>query len=70
MALTAPEQIWQDDCYYFDSTTGECMRKYVLVRMAVLFDTSILALLLRSDARPPTDPETQKPVEHYILPTA
>ena len=31
MALTAPEQIWQDDCYYFDSTTGECMRKYVLV---------------------------------------
>lgn len=27
----APGQIWQDDCYYFDSTTGKCMRKYVLV---------------------------------------
>ena len=32
--------------------------------MAVLFDTSILALLLRPDARPPTDPATKQPVEH------
>jgi hypothetical protein len=24
-------QIWQDDCYYLDKTTGECKRKYVLV---------------------------------------
>lgn len=23
-------QIWQDDCYYLDSETGECKRKYVL----------------------------------------
>lgn len=29
--VAAPGQIWQDDCYYFDSTTGKCMRKYVLV---------------------------------------
>lgn len=27
----APGQVWQDNCYYFDSATGECMRKYVLV---------------------------------------
>ena len=31
MSLAAPEQIWQDDCYYYDSVTGRCMRKYVLV---------------------------------------
>jgi hypothetical protein len=24
-------QIWQDDCYYLDKSTGECKRKYVLV---------------------------------------
>lgn len=24
-------QIWRDDCYYLDSTTGECKRKYVLI---------------------------------------
>lgn len=24
-------QIWRDDCYYFDSATGQCKRKYVLV---------------------------------------
>ncbi|WP_199885084.1 hypothetical protein [Pseudomonas bohemica] len=24
-------QIWCDDCYYFDSVTGECKRKFVLV---------------------------------------
>ena len=27
----APGQIWRDDCYYLDHTTGECMRKYFLV---------------------------------------
>lgn len=27
----APGQIWQDDCYYLDRKTGNCMRKYVLV---------------------------------------
>lgn len=27
----AAGQIWQDDCYYFDSDTGKCMRKYVLL---------------------------------------
>ena len=32
--------------------------------MAVLFDTSILALLLQPDARPPIDPTTKYPVEH------
>jgi hypothetical protein len=26
-----PSQIWQDDCYYLDTVTGECKRKYVLV---------------------------------------
>ena len=31
MRQAVPEQIWQDNCYYFDSVTGECMRKYVLV---------------------------------------
>jgi len=29
--LVAPGQIWQDDCYYLDRRSGECMRKYVLV---------------------------------------
>lgn len=24
-------QIWRDDCYYLDHTTGECQRKYVLI---------------------------------------
>lgn len=24
-------QIWQDDCYYFDSSNGQCKRKYVLI---------------------------------------
>ena len=24
-------QIWRDDCYYLDRTSGECKRKYVLV---------------------------------------
>lgn len=24
-------QIWQDDCYYLDVQTGQCMRKFVLV---------------------------------------
>ncbi len=27
----AAGQIWQDDCYYLDTVTGKCMRKYVLV---------------------------------------
>lgn len=26
-----PGQIWCDDCYYLDRTTGECQRKYLLV---------------------------------------
>lgn len=26
-----PGQIWRDDCYYLDRTTGECQRKYLLV---------------------------------------
>lgn len=26
-----PGQIWQDNCYYLDTNTGECMRKYVLI---------------------------------------
>lgn len=30
-ATAAPSQIWQDDCYYLDTATGKCMRKYVLV---------------------------------------
>lgn len=29
--LVAPGQIWQDDCYYLDQSSGQCMRKYVLV---------------------------------------
>lgn len=24
-------QIWRDDCYYLDTATGECKRKYVLI---------------------------------------
>ncbi|MDF0377473.1 hypothetical protein [Methylophilus sp. YYY-1] len=27
----AAGQIWQDDCYYLDPQSGECMRKYLLV---------------------------------------
>lgn len=27
----SPGQIWQDDCYYLDRQTGECMRKYLLI---------------------------------------
>lgn len=30
-ASLAPGQIWQDDCYYLDTQTGECKRKYLLV---------------------------------------
>ncbi len=26
-----PGQIWRDDCYYLELTTGECRRKYLLV---------------------------------------
>lgn len=29
--LAQPGQIWRDDCYYLDRTTGECQRKYLLV---------------------------------------
>lgn len=29
--LAATGQIWQDDCYYLDDQTGQCMRKFVLV---------------------------------------
>lgn len=29
--LATAGQIWQDDCYYLDSQTGQCMRKFVLV---------------------------------------
>lgn len=31
MPLATPGQIWRDDCYYLDRSTGECQRKYVLV---------------------------------------
>jgi hypothetical protein len=31
MPLAKPGQIWRDDCYYLDRSTGECQRKYVLV---------------------------------------
>lgn len=30
-AAVAAGQVWQDNCYYFDSQTGKCMRKFVLV---------------------------------------
>lgn len=30
-ASLATCQIWQDDCYYLNPQTGECMRKYLLV---------------------------------------
>jgi hypothetical protein len=26
-----PGQIWRDDCYYLDRSTGQCQRKYLLV---------------------------------------
>jgi hypothetical protein len=29
--VIAPGQIWRDDCYYLDRSTGECKRKYFLV---------------------------------------
>ncbi len=29
--LAIAGQIWQDDCYYLDNQTGQCMRKFVLV---------------------------------------
>lgn len=29
--LAVAGQIWQDDCYYLDDQTGQCMRKFVLV---------------------------------------
>lgn len=30
-AAALPGQIWRDDCYYLNRTTGECQRKYLLV---------------------------------------
>jgi hypothetical protein len=27
----SPGQIWQDDCYYLDTQTGECRRKFLLI---------------------------------------
>lgn len=33
--------------------------------MKVLFDTSILSLLIKPNARPPLDPKTGKPLEHF-----
>ncbi len=30
-ASLAAGQIWQDDCYYLDTQSGECKRKYLLV---------------------------------------
>ena len=29
--LAVVGQIWQDDCYYLDDQTGQCMRKFVLI---------------------------------------
>lgn len=26
-----PGQIWRDDCYYLDRSSGECMPKYILI---------------------------------------
>jgi len=31
VAVAQPGQIWRDDCYYLNRTTGECERKYLLV---------------------------------------
>lgn len=29
--IAVPGQIWQDECYYLDDQSGQCMRKFVLI---------------------------------------
>ena len=43
----SPGQIWQDDCYYLDRQSGECMRKYLLV-LAVTQDVDTLGVVFTS----------------------
>lgn len=46
-AVVQPGQIWRDDCYYLDSTTGECRPKYVLI-LAIAQDGDLLAAAFTS----------------------